>query len=91
MRGNVDDPGLIYNTINFIIEKSQNEQFNISSSFFEIYNESLVDLMRGEDEQKEDPVSIRTDGHENHLINLKVINIQSLDQFEKASESAHSS
>lgn len=89
MYGNVDDPGLIYNTINFLIEKSQNEQFTISSSFFEIYNESLVDLMRGEDEQREDMVSIRTDGTENHLINLKVINIRSMDQFKKASESAN--
>lgn len=88
MEGSRNDPGVIPNVINFLINENQKSAFEIKCSFVEIYNEKLIDLSLNDNETAKDSVCIRPTKTilgltENRMTNLKESGIQSVDQFNK--------
>lgn len=94
MEGCEADPGIILNSIMFLINEKQKFPLEINCSLAEIYNEKLNDLLLGEHETTSKPISICqkisiSGSTENRLTNSKEVCIQSIDQFKDVFESAN--
>lgn len=91
MFGKTSDPGIVPRGIEFLIHQ---EKFSLCCSFFEIYNETFIDLLREESEQKQNPVEIHLKNigsgkSAERVSNLKEVQIQSIEQFQEAFKSAN--
>lgn len=85
MEGTETDPGVIPNVINFLINEKQRVSFEIICSFFEIYNEKLLDLSLKNDATS-DKLRIRSTG--SGVANLNEFHIQTMDDFKENFKSA---
>lgn len=83
LHGNNNEPGIIPNAIKFLIENDTNSELQIYCSCYEIYNDTIADLIKGNGSTID--VAI------NHgcVDNLKEVQIQSIEHFQNIFASAN--
>lgn len=81
MHGTATDPGIIPRSIDFFLN-DRRSRVDLHCSFFEIYNEKFIDLLRNVGETDEKPVCIMAD----RISNLKEVVIESIEQFKELSK-----
>lgn len=85
MYGTANEPGVIPNSMSFLIEHFQTyADFEITASFYEIYNEKVIDLLCESEEKSEAKIGLVKDQEgkmEDRVKNLREGKIESLTHF----------
>lgn len=86
MYGTEKDPGIVPNCIEFLINEKQKSNIKIQCSVFEIYNETINDLLTNQNESNKKKIAICsqkiiTGAQEERVTNMTQMCIDSVEQF----------